>query len=223
MFQSPSYHHISPMSRSRSEVRPSPLMRSTTFAAPPAYGYGGGYMSRTLTRSGSTLFGRSLRSSALQSTPPLHSIAVQRNTPHYSDKYPYVRYSYGNIDTSLGVSAQTSTIGRSHSSPRATTTRQFLEGKWNPYTTNLHKSPSYTSRVERPLTPSRNYVKYMPIDDALSMYKKRCMTVGTLSKYWLSPSTWQSRREKEANMSYSISTGQYNYASRYTRPHFSYH
>uniref|UniRef100_A0A914UJV4 Uncharacterized protein n=1 Tax=Plectus sambesii TaxID=2011161 RepID=A0A914UJV4_9BILA len=39
-------------------MRSSPLSRSTTFAGTQAYGYGGGYMSRSLSRSGSTLFGK---------------------------------------------------------------------------------------------------------------------------------------------------------------------
>lgn len=29
------------------------------------------------------------------------------STPHYTDKYPYVRYSYGNIETGLSVLTQT--------------------------------------------------------------------------------------------------------------------
>jgi len=33
-----------------------------------------------------SLFGRSLHSSALDRTAPFHSVAVQRATPHYSDK-----------------------------------------------------------------------------------------------------------------------------------------
>jgi hypothetical protein len=56
----------------------------------------------------------------------------------------------------------------------------------------------------------------MGVDDALNMYKKKCMTVGTLSKYWLSPATWASRREKEWNLSTASSQGNYSYASRYS-------
>lgn len=59
------------------------------------------------------------------------------------------------------------------------------------------------------------------MEDAMSMYKKGCMTVGTLSKYWLSPSSWQSRREKELNLSSSLSHGNYSYSSRYTAPSYS--
>ncbi|KIH50167.1 hypothetical protein ANCDUO_19756 [Ancylostoma duodenale] len=57
----------------------------------------------------------------------------------------------------------------------------------------------------------------MPVDDAVDMYKKKCMTVGTLSKYWLSPATWASRREKELNLSSSLSRGMYSYTNRYNR------
>uniref|UniRef100_A0A1I7XWJ0 HTH_48 domain-containing protein n=1 Tax=Steinernema glaseri TaxID=37863 RepID=A0A1I7XWJ0_9BILA len=61
----------------------------------------------------------------------------------------------------------------------------------------------------------------MPVEDAVDMFKKRCMTVGTLSKYWLSPSTWASRREKEMNLSSATAQGNYSYASRYSRPAYS--
>lgn len=54
----------------------------------------------------------------------------------------------------------------------------------------------------------------MGVNDAVDMYKNKYMTVGTLSKYWLSPSTWSSRRQKELNLSSAISTGNYNYSSR---------
>lgn len=191
---------------------------TTTGFTMPQYGYGGGYMSRSLSRSGSTLFGRSLQSSVLTRTPPLHSVGLQRSTPHYSDKYPYVRYSYGNTDTGLGILAQSESIGSDHYSVRDLGTRRWLEGKLNAYNTGLFTTPDYHSRVERPIAPTRNYIRYMPVDDAMDMYKKRCMTVGTLSKYWLSPTTWQSRREKEINLSSATARGNYSYASRYSRP-----
>lgn len=118
----PMYHHQSPLvrSRSRSETRTltgnQPRTRSASFTASaaggftlPSYGYGGGYMATSFRRSNSTLslFGRSLHSSALDRTAPFHSVAVQRATPHYSDKYPYVRYSYGNLETGLALKTQT--------------------------------------------------------------------------------------------------------------------
>lgn len=59
---------------------------------------------------GTSLFGRSLSSTALNKTPPMHNVGVQRSTPHFSDKYPYVRYSYGNTDTGLSVLTQTEMV-----------------------------------------------------------------------------------------------------------------
>ncbi|VDO59866.1 unnamed protein product [Heligmosomoides polygyrus] len=144
---------------------------------------------------GSSLFGRSLAASVLTRTPPLHSVGVQRSTPHFTDKYPYVRYSYGNTDTSLGIATQSESIYSRHSGIRDIGTKRWLEGKLTSY------NPS----------------QYMPVDDAVNMYKKRCMTVGTLSKYWLSPATWASRRDKELNLSSSVSRGNYSYASRFDR------
>uniref|UniRef100_A0A1I7WDU7 Cyclin-dependent kinase 7 n=1 Tax=Heterorhabditis bacteriophora TaxID=37862 RepID=A0A1I7WDU7_HETBA len=101
--------------------------------------------------------------------------------------YPYVRYSYGNTDTSLGVLTQSESVGvenvySRHAGVRDIGTKRWLEGKLNAYNTALFTRPDYRARSERPLAPVRNYVRYMPVDDAVDMYKKRCMTVGTLSK-----------------------------------------
>jgi hypothetical protein len=92
--------------------------------------------------------------SALSHTPPLHSVAVQRSTPHYSDRYPYVRYSYGNPDTTMAILSQTDTVSprTDRYTLRDSNSRSYLD-------TKLSTSPSYTSRVERPITPSRNYVR----------------------------------------------------------------
>lgn len=187
MFHSPSYHHISPLSRSRSDVpsgagyglhRSNSVGASSTYTM-PSYGYGGGYMARSLSRSGtycslqfntfaysgSSLFGRSLLHSALTQTPPLHSVAVQRSTPHYSDKYPYVRYSYGNTDTSMAILAQTEThptIGSNRYSLRDSQSRPYLESKYSSGYGSYGSSNSSMhnrSHVERPITPSRNYVR----------------------------------------------------------------
>lgn len=40
----------------------------------------------------------------------MHNVGVQRNTPHFSDKYPYVRYSYGNTETGLALLTQTEMV-----------------------------------------------------------------------------------------------------------------
>lgn len=48
------------------------------------------------------------------------------------------------------------------------------------------------------------------MDDAVDMYKKKCMTVGTLSKYWLSSNTYPTRREYDTSMSANYAgRGQY--------------
>lgn len=174
-------------------------------------------MARSINKCGGSIFGRSLAASALTTTPPFHSVGVQRSTPHYTDKYPYVRYSYGNTDTGLGILTQSESVYGHHSGIRDIGTKRWLEGKLNAYNTSLFTRPDYQKRVERPLASARSYVRYMPVDDALDMYKKRCMTVGTLSKYWLSPATWASRREKELNLSSSLSRGNYSYSSRFDR------
>ncbi|UMM41140.1 hypothetical protein L5515_017532 [Caenorhabditis briggsae] len=228
LLTSPSFHHISPLTRSRSDVRSSAMRRSNSFSgvsrstsanrfSRPDYGYGGGYMSRSINKCGGSLFGRSLAATALTKTPPFHNVGVQRSTPHYTDKYPYVRYSYGNTDTGLGILTQSESVYSRHSGIRDIGTKRWLEGKLNAYNTSLFTRPDYQKRVEKPIASTRSYVRYMPVDDALDMYKKRCMTVGTLSKYWLSPATWASRREKELNLSSSLSRGNYSYSSRFDR------
>ncbi|XGW07504.1 hypothetical protein V3C99_010572 [Haemonchus contortus] len=234
LLSSPSYHHISPITRSRSDVRTSAMRRSYSFSGsgsalshsssasqftrPPSYGYGGGYMARSLSRCGSSLFGRSLAASVLTRTPPLHNVGVQMSTPHFTDKYPYVRYSYGNTDTSLGIKTQSESVYARSSAIRDIGTKRWLEGKLTAYNpSQFQQRTDYRPSYERHYVPQRNYIRYMPVDDAVDMYKKRCMTVGTLSKYWLSPATWASRREKEMNLSTSISLGNYSYANRYSR------
>ena len=188
----------------------------------PSYGYGGGFMARSLSRSSSNLFGRSLSSSALNKTAPFHSVGVQRSTPHYSDKYPYVRYSYGNIETGLAVLTQTELKSPNLYGIRDTGTKRWLEGKLNAYNTGLFTRPNYKTTVERPIAPPRNYVRYMGVNDAVDLYKNRCMTVGTLSKYWLSPTTYSSRRDKELNVSSATASGRYYGSSTYNRtPYYS--
>ena len=64
----------------------------------------------------------------------------------------------------------------------------------------------------------------MGTDDAVDMYKNKFMTVGTLSKYWLSPSTAYSRRNKDLNTSVKTATNDYySYTSRYANraPYYS--
>jgi len=187
-------------------------------------------MARSLSRSGSgtSLFGRSLQSTALYKTPPFHTVGVQTNTPHYSDKYPYVRYSYGNVETGLAILTQTELKSPNLYGIRDTGTKRWLEGKLNTYNTGLFTRPNYKSYAERPIAPVRNYVRYMGVEDAVDMYKNRCMTVGTLSKYWLSPSTAATRRDRELNIGSashyrSASSSAYSTASRAGRPTYRYY
>ncbi|KJH50383.1 hypothetical protein DICVIV_03463 [Dictyocaulus viviparus] len=164
----------------------------------------------------SSLFGRSLAATALTKTPPFHNVGVQRSTPHFTDRYPYVRYSYGNTDTALGLATQTESVYARSPAIRDIGTKRWLEGKLTSYNPSLFSRPDYKTHTDR-LLPQRSYIRYMPVDDAVDMYKKRCMTVGTLSKYWLSPATWASRREKDLNLSSSLNRGVYTYSNRVNR------
>jgi len=232
VYTPPAHHYASPLTRSRSDLRTSKgisgLRRSHSYThsscqsfTRPSYGYGGGFMSRSLSRSnsGTSLFGRSLNATALCNTPPFHNVAVQRSTPHYSDKYPYVRYSYGNIETGLATLTATELKSPDIYGIRDLGTKRWLEGKLNAYNTGLFNRPNYKSYVERPIAPVRSYVRYMPVEDATDLFKKKCMTSGTLSKYWLSPSTFASRRDRELNPGMashyrSMSSSAYSTSSR---------
>jgi hypothetical protein len=190
----------------------------------PSYGYGGGFMAKSLSRSNSSLFGRSLSSSSLHGTAPMHNVGVQRSTPYYTDKYPYVKYSYGNTTSSLAVASQTDLTSKNYPGIKDTGTKRWLEGKLNAYNPGLFSRHSVNyferPRTERPITPARNYTRYMPVDDAVDMYKKNCMTVSALSKYWLSPSTTQSRRDRDLGSLSTFNAGKYSFGSKYdkTRP-----
>ncbi|PIO64233.1 hypothetical protein TELCIR_14146 [Teladorsagia circumcincta] len=62
-------------------------------------------------------------------------------------------------------------------------TKRWLEGKLTAYNpSQFSHRTDYRPTYERPHVPQRSYIRYMPVDDAVDMYKKRCMTVGTLSK-----------------------------------------
>uniref|UniRef100_A0AC35TRB4 Plakophilin-3 n=1 Tax=Rhabditophanes sp. KR3021 TaxID=114890 RepID=A0AC35TRB4_9BILA len=229
LYSSPSFHYISPISRSSSEIRAdnanirkvnstSSLARSGSGTTWRPTGYRSAAISRSLSRTdnNTSLFGRGLNASVLGGYSPFHTVGVQSSVPHYSDKYPYVRYSYGNTNavTTLAATTDFSSPSSRHSI-RNYGTRSYAEGRVNSYNSNLYSSRSKSAVTsERHITPVRPYVRYMPVDDALSLYKKGHMTVGTLSKYWLTPSAWQSRREKELNLTSSLSAGNYSYASR---------
>ncbi|CAK5059265.1 unnamed protein product [Meloidogyne enterolobii] len=228
----PAHHRISSLvrSRSRSEHRPfvlgMPRARSASVSSLttnnnngftlPSYGYGGS--ANTL-----SLFGRSLQTSALDKVSPFHNVAVQRPTPHYSDKYPYVRYSYGNVEAGLGLKTQTEAMYPSYYGIRDAGTKRWLEGKLNAYNTGLFTKPfsSRETSFERPIAPVRSYIKYIPTDDAVDLFKKKCMTVNTLSKYWLQTTGSSLRRERDFSTygrPSSVSTLTGSYSTRYNPP-----
>ncbi|CAJ0583528.1 unnamed protein product, partial [Mesorhabditis spiculigera] len=220
LYTSPSFHQISPLTRSRSDVRSQALKRSNSYAGlirmpstltVPQYGYGGGFMARSLSRSGSTMFGRTLTASALTKTAPFTNVGVQRSTPHYHDKYPYVRYSYGNPLTPGDVRRESDQLYRYSTGLSNLNSKRLSEGRTTTFS-SLYKKPNYyNSRMERPVAPVRTYVRYMPTDDAVDLFKKGCMNVSTLSKYWLSSGpNYSSRGEYDLNMSTNYAgRGQY--------------
>ncbi|VDN26744.1 unnamed protein product [Gongylonema pulchrum] len=85
-------------------------------------------------------------------------------------------------------------IGSKDYSVRDLGTKRWLEGRLNAYNTGLFTTPNYSAHIERPIAPVRNYVRY-----------------------WLSPTTWQSRREKELNLGSASARGDYSYSSRYSK------
>ncbi|KHJ82185.1 hypothetical protein OESDEN_18123 [Oesophagostomum dentatum] len=97
-------------------------------------------------------------------------------------RYPYVRYSYGNTDTALGIRTQSESVYSRSSAIRDIGTKRWLEGRLTSYSPSQFQRSEYRPHIESSLTPQRSYIRYMPVDDAVDMYKKRCMTVGTLSK-----------------------------------------
>ncbi|KAI6190764.1 hypothetical protein M3Y97_00154000 [Aphelenchoides bicaudatus] len=238
LYGSASYHHISPLTRTRSRslstsYAATALRRASSYTSTtsggftkPSYGYGSGFMGRSMNRGGSTMFGRSLSATALDRTPPFSNIGVQRSTPHYSDKYPYVRYSYGNTDTALHTLTQTELKSNNYDriGIRDTGTKRWLEGRVNLYNTTLFTRPETNKRVERPIAPVRSYVRYMGQDDAVDLFKNKYMTASTLSKYWLSPTTAYSRRQRDLNIGSKTFTSNYNsYSTRFAdrSPYYS--
>jgi len=185
----------------------------------------------TLARSSTTVFTDSPRMYHPFSsyTPPISPrLGVVGRTPHYSDRYPFVRYSsgyspgpYASPYSSHG--ALTDTTTRHHYTQRSSSPLQYLNSNLNLYQSNLRTSPSYGSS---PLygsssysynTSRRMHVPKLNVDNAVDMYKKRYLSGAVLSKYWLTPKYWENRREKEKRVSSAISnTGYANaYTSRY--------
>ncbi|KAL1241733.1 Sucrose synthase [Trichinella spiralis] len=65
------------------------------------------------------------------------------------------------------------------------------------YHSNIKLSPSYGYTPPRYGAPYRTYVHHMDVDDAVDLYKKRCMTSSALVKYWLTPTNSETRRRRE--------------------------
>lgn len=85
-------------------------------------------------------------------TPPLHAVAVQRSTPHFSDKYPYVRYSYGTPAVGASIISASSTVSRSHYTQRDRPLQQYLDGSMSMFGSSLSMEPRYgiwTSQLAR--------------------------------------------------------------------------
>lgn len=188
--------HLSRSSSRLSNVGGSSLARSASFSP--------GYVHRST--SSTSVFGRSLRSASAY-TPPFHSVALQRSTPHYMDKYPYVRYSYGGHESPGFGILQASSYARPSHTPSS------RDSSMTRYMTPAALRSSRESYVSRyaPSTaakaPTRSYYGgssgRMDLDGAVDMYKNRCMTMGTLSKYWLGGrASYSTRREREAANNY---------------------
>lgn len=164
---------------------------------------------------------------------PHHQRTPYTSTPYYSETYPHVRHSHGYLADSSAVKFISSLPGyfRSHySSNRGETYLARRSGSvgtgYTGATTyssrrgidsgvSFHRSTYASSVSERPKFPVRDYVGSMGVDDAIGLYSKRYMTVGNLSKYFLSGGS-NTRRD-----AWSGSSGGYgsssigNWRSRY--------
>lgn len=229
------------LSRSSSRGSLGGVYRSSSFSP--------GYLNRSA--SGQSLFGTAIRSSSTTTayTPPFHSVGVQRSTPHYMDKYPFVRYSYGGNDSGFNLLrasdyARTGTgrTGRGYSSSGSggsyslsrymnsalpSSALRAAASSQLPTTRSIYPHNFSHSGLTRPQisTRAQSYSAHIGLDSAVDLYKNRCMTVGTLSKYWLSSSkpsssAFVSRRERDAAQNYvgpSYAPGSYRYFNRTTR------
>ena len=140
------------------------------------------------------------------------------------DKYPFVRYSYGGNERGFNLLAA-SGYGRASSG------RGEMRSYMNPAPLRLSGivQPSWASRTEygpssyNPTLP-RTYGGRLQLDGAVDLYKNRCMTVGTLSKYWLSggaPSSFVSRRQRDAALNF-VSPSYSTASSRYAASSYSF-
>jgi len=154
----------------------------------------------TLARSSTTVFSTNPRSYHPSSyySPPATRIGVVGSTPHYSDRYPYVRYSGYSPGPYAGHSVTTTTYHRHPFSSQP----KYLDSNVNVYQTSYRTTPSYSYS-------SRSYPTRMNVDDAVDMYKRRYFTSGTLSKYWLTPRYWDNRRQSEKRVSSAMANNGY--------------
>lgn len=112
-------------------------------------------------------------------------------TPYFTDRYPHVRYGHGvAADTAFQNAMIMAQPHRDHYSQRDRSTRSYLDTTLNMYSSQLRSLPAYGTTpkppygsLPKPKFTTRDYVRYMPIDSAVDMFKNRYMTSSTLSKY----------------------------------------
>uniref|UniRef100_A0A5S6R0Y5 Uncharacterized protein n=1 Tax=Trichuris muris TaxID=70415 RepID=A0A5S6R0Y5_TRIMR len=126
------------------------------------------------------------------------SYGVVGLSPRYSDRYPHVRYSgYAEETPGLSIINYSSNLRRGHYTQNYKPFRDYMDHTLSLYHTNLKLTPSYGYSLPRYGNPVRPYVHHMGIDDAVDLYKKRCLTSSALVKYWLTPTKLELRRKRE--------------------------
>ncbi|VDP29727.1 unnamed protein product [Soboliphyme baturini] len=195
------------LSRSYSYTAPSParrrsvsLSRSSSFLISPSV---------TLYRSTSSVFSSSPRSylpASFYRPNVMVSYGVQNSVPKYTDRYPYVRYSGWDVNPGMEIISRSSDYTRNHYTQSYKPVRQYLDNTLSMYQTNVHIRNSYKPSPIHYRPPTRSYIKYMNVDDAVNMYKNRYMTSGALVKYWLTPSRSDIRRRRDLGSSYFART-----------------
>jgi len=177
--RSPSAVALSPQAPSVEETKQ--RLRQTSLSSAELFPLG---------RSTSTVFSSRPKSSRTS----MATTNLMTTTPYFTDRYPHVRYGHGvAADTAYQNALIMAQPHRDHYSQRDRSTRSYLDTTLNMYSSQLRALPAYgkTPRpsygsLPKPKFTTRDYVRYMPIDSAVDMFKNRYMTSSTLSKYWLS-------------------------------------
>lgn len=165
----------------------------------------------TLARSSTTVFTSNPRSyhPSTYYTPPVTRIGVVGSSPHYSDRYPYVRYSGYSPGPYASHSISTYTTytspHRQRYSQRDASPSRYADSSYHVYQPSYGSSSYSYSTRSRPVS--------LNVDDAVNMYKRRYLTSGTLSKYWLTPRYWENRRESEKRVSSAMANLGYSNAN----------